>query len=138
MSVARLALFREVTSVHDCPPSIANSAGLRGAGAVGGDWVRPGLALYGACPFADCAAADLGLKPVMTLTTCVIALRQVARGQSVGYGAAWVAPRDSLIASMAAGDGDGGHRSLANGAPVLPGGERAAPAGRESLDMLPP
>ncbi len=136
MTAAQLARFREVTSGLDCPTSIANSAGLLGAGAVGGDWVRPGLALYGACPFADCAAADLGLKPVMTLTTCVIALRQVARGQSVGYGAAWVAPRDSLIAIIAAGYGDGVHRSLANGAPVLVGGERAALAGRVSMDML--
>jgi alanine racemase len=136
MTAAQLARFREATQGLQCLTSIANSAGLLGKSPVGGDWVRPGLALYGGCPFADCAAADFGLKPVMTLTTSVIALRHVTRGESVGYGGAWVAPRDSRIAIIAAGYGDGVHRSLANGAPVLVGGERAALAGRVSMDML--
>jgi alanine racemase len=136
MTASQLARFREAAQGQRCATSIANSAGLLGTRAVGGDWVRPGLALYGACPFADCAAADLGLRPVMTLATSVIALRNVARGESVGYGGAWVAPRDSRIAIIAAGYGDGVHRSLANGAPVLVGGERAALAGRVSMDML--
>jgi len=136
MTRAQLARFREATRGLNYPLSIANSAGLFGAVPLGCDWVRPGLALYGASPFADCAAADLGLKPAMSLETSVIAVRAVARGESVGYGATWVAARDSLIAIIAAGYGDGLHRGLASGTPVLIGGERAPLAGRVSMDMM--
>jgi alanine racemase len=132
----QLARFRQATQGLKYAVSLANSAGLFGAVRLGCDWVRPGLALYGACPFADCAATDLGLKPVMTLATSVIAVRSVARGESVGYGGAWVAARDSRIAIIAAGYGDGVHRSLAGGAPVLVDGERAPLAGRVSMDMM--
>jgi alanine racemase len=133
---AQLVCFRQATQGLGYAVSIANSAGLFGSVRLGCDWVRPGLALYGASPFADCAATDLGLKPVMTLATSVIAVRRVARGESVGYGGAWVAARDSLIAIIAAGYGDGLHRSLAGGTPVLVDGERAPLAGRVSMDML--
>jgi len=133
---AQLTRFRQATQGLEYAVSIANSAGLFGTLQLGCDWVRPGLALYGACPFADCAATDLGLKPVMTLATSVIAVRRVARGESVGYGGAWVAARDSLIAIIAAGYGDGLHRSLGGGTPVLVDGERAPLAGRVSMDMM--
>ena len=86
--------------------SIGNSAGtLRGSAAQGaaqGDWIRPGIALYGASPLADRAAAELGLSPVMTLETAVIALREVPVGEGVGYGATWRATRPSRIAILAA------------------------------------
>src|ERR1700747_2136781 len=116
--------------------SIANSAAIFGAVPTGGQWVRPGLALYGASPFADCSAESLGLRPVMTLMSSVISVRRVARGESVGYGGQWVAPRDSLIAIVAASYGDGVHRSLSSGAAVLVDGVRAPLAGRVSMDML--
>lgn len=133
---AQLLRFREATQGLPYAVSIANSAGLFGAVALGCDWVRPGIALYGASPFADSAAADLGLRPVMRLESSVIAVRRVARGESVGYGAAWVAKRDSVIAIVAAGYGDGVHRSLGGGAPVLIDGRRAPLAGRVSMDMI--
>jgi alanine racemase len=133
---AQLLRFRQATQGLPYAVSIANSAGLFGAVALGCDWVRPGIALYGASPFADCAAAALGLKPVMRLETVVIAVRRVARGGSVGYGGAWVAKRDSLIAIIAAGYGDGLHRSLGAGASVLIDGQRAPLAGRVSMDMM--
>ena len=136
MTQAQLARFRQATRGLEYAVSIANSAGLFGTVQLGCDWVRPGLALYGASPFADCSATDLTLKPVMTLASSVIAVRRVARGESVGYGGAWVATADSLIAIIAAGYGDGLHRSLAGGTPVLVGGERARLAGRVSMDML--
>jgi len=132
----QLARFRQATRGLAYPVSIANSAGLFGAVPLQCDWVRPGVALYGVSPFADCSAADLGLKPVMTLESSVIAVRRVARGERVGYGGAWVAARDSVIAIIAGGYGDGLHRSLAPGAPVLVGGRRAPLAGRVSMDML--
>ena len=133
---AQLQRFREATRSLPYAVSIANSAGLFGAVALGCDWVRPGIALYGASPFDDCIAADLGLEPVMRLESSVIAVRRVARGESVGYGGAWVAKRDSAIAVIAAGYGDGLHRSLGGGAPVLIDGRRAPLAGRVSMDMM--
>ncbi len=133
---AQLARFRQATGGLQYAVSIANSAGVFGSVPLGCDWVRPGLALYGASPFADCAASELGLKPAMRLESSVIAVRHVARGESVGYGGAWVAARDSRIAIIAAGYGDGLHRSLASGTPVLVDGERAPLAGRVSMDMM--
>ena len=133
---AQLERFRAATHGLGYEVSIANSAGIFGAVSLGCHWVRPGLALYGASPFGDCSAESLGLKPVMTLVSSVIALRRVPRGESVGYGGGWVAPRDSQIAIVAAGYGDGVHRSLANGAAVLVNGARAPLTGRVSMDML--
>jgi alanine racemase len=133
---AQLERFAQLTRGLGHEVSIANSAAIFGAVATGCQWVRPGLALYGASPFADCSAESLGLKPVMTLMSSVISVRRVARGESVGYGGHWVAPRDSLIAIVAAGYGDGVHRSLAEGAAVLVNGVRAPLAGRVSMDML--
>jgi alanine racemase len=133
---AQLECFRTATRGLNYEVSIANSAGLFGDVPLGCHWVRPGLALYGASPFDDCSSERLGLKPAMTLSSTVIAVRHVARGESVGYGAAWVAARDSRIATIAGGYGDGLHRSLKSGTPVLVGGQRAALAGRVSMDML--
>ncbi|MBV8877744.1 MAG: alanine racemase [Gammaproteobacteria bacterium] len=133
---AQLRRFREVTHGLGYEVSIANSAAIFGDVPTGCDWVRPGLTLYGASPFADCSAESLGLKPVMTLMSSVITVRRVARGESVGYGGNWVAERDSLIAIVAAGYGDGVHRSLAAGARVLVNGARVPLAGRVSMDML--
>ena len=133
---AQLERFRKAIQGLEFDTSIANSAAVFGALPVECDWVRPGLALYGASPFADCLAGDLGLEPAMTLITSVIALRRVLRGETVGYGAAWVAPRDCAIAIVAAGYGDGVHRSLASGTTVLVDGQRAPLAGRVSMDML--
>ena len=114
---AQLERFRAATHGLDYEVSIANSAGIFGAVPLGCHWVRPGLALYGASPFADCPADSLGLQPVMTFMSSVIAVRRVARGEAVGYG-------------------DGVHRSFANGAAVLVNGARAPLTGRVSMDML--
>jgi len=136
MTNEQLARFREATRGLDYSVSIANSAGIFGSAAAEGDWVRPGLALYGASPFAESSAAQLGLTPVMSLESSVIAVRRVSAGETVGYGAAWRAPRDSTIAIIAAGYGDGLPRGLPGGTPVLVGGVRAPLVGRVSMDMI--
>ncbi|MGO9801931.1 MAG: alanine racemase [Steroidobacteraceae bacterium] len=136
MTGEQLARFREATRGLDYSVSIANSAGIFGNARVSGDWVRPGLALYGASPFADSSAAQLGLTPVMSLESSVIAVRRVAAGETVGYGAAWKAPRDSAIAIVAAGYGDGLPRNLPGGTPLLVAGARAPLVGRVSMDMI--
>jgi alanine racemase len=132
----QLARFRAATAGLNYPISIANSAGIFGGVQINCDWVRPGGVLYGASPFADGSGGDLGLKPVMTLESSVIALRHLAAGERVGYGGAWSAPRDSTIAIVAAGYGDGLPRALPAGTPVLVNGARAPLVGRVSMDMI--
>ena len=116
--------------------SIGNSAAILGWPNAQGDWVRPGLALYGVSPFGDETAYTHGLKPVMTLETTVLTVREVKRGETVGYAGAWRAERDSTIAILAAGYGDGLPRHLTNGTPVLIGGARYELVGRVSMDMI--
>jgi alanine racemase len=116
--------------------SIGNSAGTLGWSRGHGDWVRPGLALYGVSPFAGETADKHGLKPAMTLETTVLTVREAKRGETVGYAGVWRAERDSSIAILAAGYGDGLPWHLANGTPVLVGGTRYPLVGRVSMDMI--
>ncbi|MGC8518909.1 MAG: alanine racemase [Steroidobacteraceae bacterium] len=136
--MTREQLERFALATHGVPGehSIANSAGIFGAVAVGGQWVRPGLALYGASPLPERTAAELGLRPVMRLETSVIAMRHVPRGETVGYGATWRAERDTRLAIVAAGYGDGLPRSLPSGTPVCVAGQRVPLVGRVSMDMI--
>jgi alanine racemase len=136
VTTAQLERFREATQGLSYETSIVNSAGLLAEVAPHSHWVRPGIALYGASPFEDAPAAEFGLKPVMTLTSTVLTVRRVARGERVGYGGAWTAERDSKIAIIAAGYGDGVPRSFAAGTPVLIRGQRVPLVGRVSMDMI--
>jgi alanine racemase len=136
----QLARFRAAIDDLDVPAgaavSIANSAGVFGWPDAAGDWVRPGLALYGVSPLPGVSGESLGLKPVMTLKTSIIGLRQVPRGECVGYGGAWQALRESRIAILAGGYGDGLRRTLGNSASVRIAGRRAPIVGRVSMDMM--
>lgn len=124
--------------VEGCPlaRSLANSAAVFALPAAHADWIRPGLALYGVSPFPEQIGADLDLVPAMRLVSTVIAVRDVPCGETAGYGGAWRALRDSKLAIIAAGYGDGLPRALPNGTPVLVRGVRAALAGRVSMDMI--
>lgn len=136
MTCQQVARFKEATKGIDYTVSIANSAGVFGSLPLGCDWVRPGIALYGGSPFGDRTGVELGLQPVMSLETSVIAIRQVPKGETVGYGGAWKTQRDSVIAIIAAGYGDGLPRNLPNGTPILLGSRRAPLVGRVSMDMI--
>lgn len=136
MTLEQLERFRKVTKGLALTTSIGNSAGIFGWSGCCGEWVRPGLALYGVSPFSDEPAGRLGLQPVMTLETTVIATRRVPPGETVGYGGAWRASRDSRVAILAGGYGDGLLRSLEGGTPVLVNGCRAPLVGRVSMDMV--
>ncbi|HET8730789.1 MAG TPA: alanine racemase [Moraxellaceae bacterium] len=116
--------------------SLSNSAGILAWPAAHGDWVRPGIMLYGSSPFADQSAESLGLRPVMTLSSRLIAVRRLQAGEPVGYGASWVAPRDTWIGVVGIGYGDGYPRHAPNGTPVLVNGRRVPLAGRVSMDMI--
>ena len=130
--LARLAATRFLPGER----SIANSAGMLSFAAAQADWVRPGLLLYGVSPIAGKIGADYGLHPVMTLRSHVIAVKDLAAGEHVGYGSAWTAARPTRLAVAAVGYGDGYPRGLGSGTPVLINGERAGLAGRVSMDMI--
>jgi alanine racemase len=132
----QIALFREHTRSLEAPCSLANSPGLLGWPEARAAWNRPGVMLYGPSPFHQAHADADSLKPVMTLRSAVIAMRKVAAGTSVGYGSAWTASRDSHIATVPVGYGDGYPRQTASGTPVLVRGQRAPLAGRVSMDMI--
>lgn len=116
--------------------SAANSAGLLGWPNSHFDWVRPGYMLYGNSPFPASHENTETLRPVMTLTSAIISIRDVAVGESVGYGANWTADKPSRIATVTVGYGDGYPRLAHNGTPVLVNGQRASLAGRVSMDMI--
>ena len=128
--------FLELLELDFDQRSLANSAAVLTIPAAHMDWLRPGIMLYGATPFADLGVAELGLQPAMTLAARVIAVHEVAVGEGVGYGAAWVAERPSRIATVSCGYADGYPRHAPSGTPLLVEGRRAALAGRVSMDML--
>jgi alanine racemase len=132
----QLAEFEVVTQSMNALRSAANSPGLLGWPAARYNWVRPGYMLYGNSPMAAAHTNARDLKPVMTLTSAVVSVRDVAAGESVGYGASWRAQRPSRIATVTVGYGDGYPRLAASGTPVLVNGQRAALAGRVSMDMI--
>ncbi len=132
----QLSRFSAATQALPGERSIANSAAMLSCAEAQADWVRPGLLLYGASPFAGSIGADYGLRPAMTLHSHVIAVKHLDVGEHVGYSGAWVAKRPTRLAVAAVGYGDGYPRSLASGSPVLVNGERAPLAGRVSMDMI--
>ena len=97
------------------------------------EWVRPGVMLYGVSPLAGRNGADEGLRPVMTLTTRLIAVKEVPAGEAVGYAGTWRAAAASRIGIAAIGYGDGYPRHAPSGTPVLVDG-RPADARRPRLD----
>lgn len=137
----QLECFARLLRGFDGQFSIASSAGILGwPDAIGAapdadrSWVRAGIALYGASPFADSTGHDFGLAPVMDLEARVIAVKPIRAGDAVGYGGTWQAPRDTQLAIVSAGYGDGYSRHLPSGTPVLVDGRPASLAGRISMD----
>jgi len=118
------------------PLSLANSAALLRYPEARGDWARPGIMLYGSSPFPDLSADDLGLKPVMTLESQVIAVRDIAAGDHVGYGCLFTAEAPMRIGVVACGYADGYPRHAPTGTPILVAGRRTRTLGRVSMDKL--
>lgn len=132
----QLQRFRAALGDRRLPVSTANSAALLRHPQTAGDWVRPGIMLYGASPFAEVAAAELGLRPAMTLRSRIIAVQQLAAGERVGYAGTYVADKPMRIGVVACGYADGYPRHAPSGTPLLVGGKRAPTAGLVSMDML--
>lgn len=132
----QLETFNRVTHGQPVPASIANSAGILAWPETHADWVRPGIMLYGYDPLDHANPVSRQLRPVMSLHSQVIAIRDVAMGDSVGYGNRWKAPRASRIASIAIGYGDGYPRSAKDGTPVWINGKVLPLVGRVSMDLI--
>jgi alanine racemase len=136
----QLARFDAATQGLAGARSLANSAALLRYPETRADWVRPGIMLYGASPFADEDAATLGLAPAMTLRSEIIATQDLKKGQGVGYGYIYRAERDMRIGVVACGYADGYPRHAAGanaaGAPILVGGVSTRTVGRVAMDML--
>ena len=129
--------LRDITAGLTLPLSLANSAALLRFPESHADWVRPGIMLYGASPFpARQSAEALNLKPVMTLTSELIGVRDLKAGDRVGYGGTFVAQRSMRIGIVACGYADGYPRHAPSGTPVLVAGQRTRTLGRVSMDKL--
>jgi len=137
---AQLARFREWTAGLEGEASLANSAAILRFPETHADWVRPGIMLYGCTPFADRSAAELGLQPVMTLASEIIAIQDVKPGDCVGYSCTFEAKQAMRIGVIACGYADGYPRHAPGlrdrSTPVLVAGKRAPTVGRVSMDML--
>ena len=118
------------------PRSFANSAAVLAWPDAHADWVRPGVMLYGISPMAGREGPEEGLLPAMTLSTRLIAVQSLRRGDNVGYGGTFTCPEDMLVGIAAVGYGDGYPRHAPTGTPVLVNGHVAGLAGRVSMDML--
>lgn len=131
-----LALCGGVSS----PLSLANTAATLSAPPTHGDWVRPGIGLYGGSPFATQpdgrSAEDLGLRAGQTLSSRLIAVQSISAGEAVGYGSRFRAQRASRIGVVAAGYADGYPRNAPDGTPVWVAGRIVPLAGRVSMDMI--
>ncbi len=97
---------------------------------------RPGIMLYGSSPLIDSNPCQSILKPVMTLTSKIMASHIVNAGESIGYGDSWIAEQSTRIGIVAIGYGDGYPRSAPSGTPVWCNGKRLHTVGRVSMDML--
>lgn len=124
----------ESTSVNET--SLANSAAILGWPQAHASWNRPGIMLYGVSPFINSKAEEHNLKPVMTLSSHIIDIKQVKKGEAIGYGGTYVCEKDMTVGIAAIGYGDGYPRHAKTGTPVLVNGKRCFLLGRVSMDMI--
>lgn len=131
-----LRRMEEVAKGIDYPRSLANSAAIFAHPNAHADVVRLGISLYGATPFADRSARDLGVKPAMTLSAQLIAIQDLDAGDTVGYGRTFRSEGRMRIGVVACGYADGYPRHAPSGTPVMVDGVTTRTVGRVSMDMI--
>jgi alanine racemase len=135
----QLTAFREIASLFtNVQASLSNSSGIYLGAQFQFDMVRPGAALYGVNPTPE---ADNPMRPVVELKARIVQIRNVERGETVGYGGTWTARRPTKLAIIAAGYADGYFRAASandgtRGAEVMVAGKRCPVAGRISMDLM--
>jgi alanine racemase len=129
LNAIQLAEFGRLTEELGRPRSLSATAGML----LGADWhfdlSRPGIGLYGGWPFTEA-------RPVVRLEAPVIQVRDLAPGESIGYGASWTAGRPSRIATISLGYADGLIRAASNRGRAFIGGQPVPFAGRVSMDLI--
>jgi alanine racemase len=130
----QLATLRSAHGASDSATSIANSASIIARPDTHATWVRPGIMLYGINPLSPAHLQPL--RAAMMLRANVIAIRSIGKGEAVGYNRIWIAQRDSFIATIGIGYGDGYPRHARNGTPIWLSGKRVPLAGRVSMDSI--
>lgn len=129
MNRTQLDTFHELTDGIDVPRSLAATGGILLGEAYHFDVTRPGIGLYGGLPFADAA-------PVAHVALPVIQTRDVAPGETVGYGNTWTASAPTRVATLAAGYADGLFRALSSRGTVFHGDQPCPILGRVSMDLI--
>lgn len=135
-SEEQVALFEQARAGLQAEVSLRNSPAILGWPTIASDWVRPGIMLYGATPFEQDQAEAARLRPVMTLESKIISVRELPAGEPVGYGARFVAERPTRVGVVAMGYADGYPRHAATGTPIMVDGQMTRLIGRVSMDML--
>jgi alanine racemase len=135
-TLKQISLFQQTVAGLPGERSLANSAAILAWESSLSDWVRPGIMLYGISPFPDATGQQLGLKPVMSLHSRLIAVKPIEAGDTVGYGGSWTCKKPTMLGVVAIGYGDGYPRYAKAGTPVLINGRRVPLIGRVSMDMM--
>src|SRR6201747_1183902 len=139
LNAKQLTAFREIASLFSgVPASLANSSGVFLGPQFQFELVRPGAAVYGINPTPE---ADNPMQQVVDLKARIVQIRNVERGDSVGYGGTWTARRPTKLAIVSAGYADGYFRAASandgtRGAEVVVAGKRCPVAGRISMDLM--
>lgn len=135
-TLQQIELFNSVTEGLPGPRSLANSAGIIAWPSAHGEWIRPGIMLYGASPLPGRRGVEHDLHPVMTLSSELIAIHHLQKGARVGYGGIWTCPEEMLVGVVGIGYGDGYPRHVKTGTPVLVNGRPCPLIAQVSMDML--
>ena len=139
INARQLTAFREIASLFaGVPASLANSSGIFLSPQFQFDLVRPGAALYGVNPTPE---SDNPMRPVVDLKARIVQIRNIDRGETVGYGGTWTARRPTRLAVISVGYADGYFRAASSndgtrGADVVVAGRRCPIAGRVSMDLI--
>lgn len=132
----QIQCFDNICTELNAPVSIANSAATLGHDEARRDFQRPGIMLYGATPFSQPHPVANKLSAVMTLTSEIIAIRDLNPGDGVGYSHRHICQQATKVGTVAMGYADGYPRHAKEGTPVMVNGQRTHIIGRVSMDML--
>jgi alanine racemase len=133
MTAQQIEAFDAATAMLKGERSLCNSAGLLAWPEARRDWARPGLMLYGVDPRGGSVPE---LQPVMTFESRVFNVRTLDPGESLGYGATFVASERTRVGLVCAGYADGYPQTAATGTPIAVDGRATRLIGRVSMDML--
>lgn len=137
ITLGQIAQFDDFAEQYPhCQHSLCNSAGILAYPDAHRDYIRPGIALYGASPFTGNYGEDHDLQPVMTLTTRVLSVKTFTQGKPIGYGQTYRMENDGNVAICEIGYADGYSRFIPSGTPILINANEYQVIGRVAMDMI--